>query len=314
VELPLAAAAALCLVAACEPPPRNRYAVAVDAGGGDAGATCPQPAGTSGPGDRLSTHFAALGDYGYDVAYEAPVARLVDCFEPDFIITLGDNNYTAGAADWIDRNIGKYFHRYIFPYVGDFGAGASENRFFPTLGNHDWFTPDAQPYLDYFVLPGNERYYDIVRGDVHLFALDSDENEPDGITADSIQGQWLRERLAASTARWRVVYMHHPPYSSSTHGSTLELQWPYREWGASLVLSGHDHTYERLRQDGLTYVVCGVGGYNELYPITTPIPGSVAHRTDEYGALLVDADETQLRVRFYTISGELVDEVVLTSP
>ena len=311
-----AASAALCLAAACHPPPGSLYTA--DAGrdsGAEAGITrtCPRFSGSS-PSERLTTHFAAVGDYGYDGAWEARVATLVDCFEPDFIVTLGDNNYTAGAADWIDRNIGKYFQAYIFPYVGEYGPGARENRFFPSLGNHDWFTAGAQPYLDYFELPGNERYYDVVRGDVHLFALDSDANEPDGITSDSIQGQWLREKLAASTAPWRVVYMHHPPYSSSTHGSTPEMQWPYREWGANLVLSGHDHTYERLARDGLTYVVCGVGGYDTFYPIVTPIAGSLAQDVVDHGALLIDADDTQLRVRFYEIDGALIDEVVLTSP
>ena len=57
----------------------------------------------------------------------------------------------------------------------------STNSFLPSLGNHDWGTPNAQPYLDYFALPGNERYYDHVQGPVHFFIVDSDPNEPDGI-------------------------------------------------------------------------------------------------------------------------------------
>ena len=55
--------------------------------------------------------------------------------------------------------------------------------------------------------------------------------------------------LAASTAPWKIVYMHHPPYSSSQHGSTPGMQWPFENWGASLVLTGHDHTYERILRD-----------------------------------------------------------------
>ncbi len=86
--------------------------------------------------------------------------------------------------------------------------------FFPTLGNHDWYTNDAQPYLDYFTLPGNERYYDFVWGPVHFFALDSDEHEPDGVNAGSAQAAWLQQGLAASTSPWNIVYTHYPPYSS----------------------------------------------------------------------------------------------------
>jgi tartrate-resistant acid phosphatase type 5 len=307
VRTAVAACVALCLVAACEPPPGFWYDAGSEAG------VCPG-AGTA---DRLSTHFAAIGDYGYSGpgSYEATVATMVDSFDPDFVITLGDNNYVDGSADWIDRNIGQYYSHYISPYVGQFGSGAAENRFFPSLGNHDWLTAGAKPYLDYFVLPGNERYYDVVRGDVHLFAIDSDPNEPDGITADSAQAQWLRDALAASTARWRVVYMHHPPFSSGTHGPTPELQWPYRAWGASLVLAGHDHTYERLAIDGLTYVICGLSGNPERYSIGTPLAGSEFQYVANHGALLIDADDAQLRVRLYIVGGcEPVDEVVLTSP
>jgi tartrate-resistant acid phosphatase type 5 len=315
VRSSLAACVALCLLPACEPPPSFRYLGAgPDAGSGPCIPLDPQ----LGAADRLATHFAAIGDYGYAVAgsYEAPVAMLVDNLQPDFVITLGDNNYVDGSAAWIDRNIGQYYSHYISPYVGQFGPGASENRFFPSLGNHDWLTPGAQPYLDYFTLPGNERYYDIVRGDVHLFAIDSDANEPDGVTADSVQARWLRDALAASTARWRIVYMHHPPYSSGSHGSTVELQWPFRDWGASLVLAGHDHTYERLSVGGLTYIICGLSGNPELYALADPpLAGSVTSYVANHGALIIDADDTRLRVRLCTVgTPQPIDEVVLTSP
>ncbi len=128
-----------------------------------------------------SVKFAVIGDFGLDGSAEADVSTLIHSWKPDFIITVGDNNYPSGAASTIDANIGKYYHDYIFPYIGTYGSGSDINRFFPTLGNHDWYTPNAQPYFDYFTLPGNERYYDFVWGPLHFFALDSDEHEPDGI-------------------------------------------------------------------------------------------------------------------------------------
>ena len=109
----------------------------------------------------------------------------------------------------------------LFPRTwAAYGAGAATNRFFPTLGHHDWgFTyPNPtgdQPYLNYFTLPGNGRYYTFTQGPVQFFALDSDGNEPDGITSTSTQALWLQAQLAASTATYKIVYMYEPPYSSS---------------------------------------------------------------------------------------------------
>jgi hypothetical protein len=115
--------------------------------------------------------FAVIGDYGSGNQSEEDVATLVKSWNPDFAVTVGDNNYPLGGADTIDAHIGRYYHDFIYPYLGTYGAGATYNRFFPALGNHDWDTVNAQPYLDYFTLPNNERYYDVVQGPVHFFIL-----------------------------------------------------------------------------------------------------------------------------------------------
>jgi hypothetical protein len=141
-----------------------------------------------------------IGDYGEGNLAEQGVANLVKSWKPDFILTTGDNNYPVGSAETIDDRIGQYFQGYIYPYHGNYGPGADQNRFFPALGNHDWITPGAQPYLDFFTLPGNERYYDFTRGPVHFFALDSDSHEPDGVSRQSIQANWLKDHLASSSA------------------------------------------------------------------------------------------------------------------
>ncbi len=189
--------------------------------------------------------FAAIGDYGSGEQAERDVADLIFSWNPDFIVTLGDNNYPDGTAETIDQNIGQFFHTYIFDYQGQYGPGSEIIRFFPTLGNHDWTTNKAQPYLDYFNLPGNEYYYDFTWGPVHIFALDSDSRQPDGVSQNSIQAQWLEQKLAESNSPWKLVIMHAPPYSSGLEGSIDWMQWPFQEWGADAVLSGHDHSYER---------------------------------------------------------------------
>jgi tartrate-resistant acid phosphatase type 5 len=262
----------------------------------------------------LSIKFAVIGDYGMDNSAEADVSKLIHSWNPDFIITVGDNNYPNGAASTIDANIGKYFHDFIFPYVGSYGSGADKNRFFPSLGNHDWIAANAQPYLDYFTLPGNERYYEFVWGPVHFFALDSDGHEPDGVNQGSTQAAWLKQELAASTSPWNIVYTHFPPFSSgSVHGSTDYMQWPFAAWGASAVLAGHDHLYERLLVNGIPYITNGSGG-GGLYDFGTPLPESQYRYNANYGAMLVTASDTEILFEFFNRVGELKDSYKLTKP
>jgi hypothetical protein len=253
-------------------------------------------------------HFAVIGDYGSGNRNAAAVAEMVRGWNPDFIITTGDNNYPTGAADTIDRSIGQFYHDFIFPYTGDYGAGADSNRFFPVLGNHDVDTALGQPYLDYFDLPGNERYYDFVAGPVHLFALNSDWREPDGINSSSIQAEWLQSGLVASTALWKLVYLHVSPYSSGPHGSGVALRWPYQEWGATAVISGHNHLYERVIIDGFPYFVNGAGGAG-LYGFSTIVEGSEVRYNADYGAMLVTASADTITFEFYSITdgGTLID-------
>jgi tartrate-resistant acid phosphatase type 5 len=173
--------------------------------------------------------IGAIANYGVASNGEANVAQsvssLVKSWNPDFIITMGDNN-ADGLASTIDTNIGQYYHEFIYPYSGVYGAGAASNRFFPSIGNGDWFGGPGMPsgavaYRNYFSLPGNERYYNFRRGEVELFALNSYPPEPDGITNGSVQARWLESALAASTATWKIVYWH-----ESAFGSGLYAQSP----------------------------------------------------------------------------------------
>ena len=260
-----------------------------------------------GSGMRL----AVIGDYGIAGPPEADVAAMVDRWGVDAIVTVGDNNYLNGAADTIDANIGQYYHAYIAPYQGTYGAGAEVNRFFPALGNHDWHADDAAPYLAYFTLPGNERYYTVRRGPVEFFILDSDDHEPDGVTADSVQGQWLRAQLAASDAPWKLVILHHAPYTSSLRrNSNPTLQWPFAAWGALAVIAGHDHLYERLQAEGIFYMVNGAGG-KDLYAFGPPETGSLVRYNQDYGAQLINATEQCLNLTFFSRTETLIDSVTL---
>ena len=147
--------------------------------------------------DAPPTRLAIISDYGSDNGNELAVANLVKTnFRPEFVVSAGDNNYIGASR--IDDAIGKYYQQFIGNYAGRFGTGALSNCFFPALGNHDYDASTGYTaHTNYFTLPGNERYYDFVRGPVHLFALDSDGSEPDGNSADSTQAAWLRASLAS---------------------------------------------------------------------------------------------------------------------
>lgn len=269
-----------------------------------------QPATTPTPKVDPAIVFAVIGDYGSGDANAMRVANLVNSWQPDFIITVGDNNYPVGSAETIDQNIGQFYSPYIHPYQGRYGPGGEKNRFFPVLGNHDLDTLKGQPYFDYFELPGNERYYDFVQGPVHFFALNSDTREPDGVNWKSIQAQWLQAALEGSTSLWNVVYMHAPPYSSGHEGPIDWMQWPFQEWGADMVLAGHDHDYERLQVDGFPYIINGLGG-GAIYDFGTILLASQARYNRGYGAILVNASNEQMTFQFITVNNQIIDTFTL---
>ena len=260
-----------------------------------------------GPPFWRSVRFAVFGDYGVASTDEARVSNLVHSWNPDFIITTGDNNYT-GNTDGIDGVIGRYYSDFIGNYWGAYGPGSRTTRFWPSPGNHDWDVEDLAAYTDYFTLPGNERYYDVNLGLVHLFALDSDPREPDGTTADSVQARWLQTRLARSTSCFNVVYFHHPPYSSGPHGSSIEMRWPFEAWGADVVLAGHDHLYERFEVGQIPYFTVGLGGAPP-YPFVTTLPETRTQYNNDFGALRVTATRRGIRFEFIDASGTIVDSL-----
>jgi len=277
-----------------------------------------------------NVRFAAFGDYGSNNANEQAVADLVNSWNPDLIITTGDNSYDSTA---FDDNVGQYYYDYIGDYTGTYGVGSPTNRFFPSLGNNDYTSSGAglSTYLSYFTLPGtgiassntsgNERYYDFVWGPVHFFAIDSNPAGTDGAPGDgrsetSPQAVWLQAQLAASTSPWKIVYMHHAPYSSGDFHGTAEnavMQWPYEDWGATAVLAGHDHVYERIIRDDnsdgvdFAYFITGAGG-GGLYGFTSPPEtGSQVRYRDDYGSMLVEASDTSITFEFYSVSEGLID-------
>jgi hypothetical protein len=227
----------------------------------DPGAPPPPPPAPPPPAGSPSIRIAVIGDYGAEGPGLEGVAEMIAGWNPDAIITTGDNIY-SDAPDAFDAIVGRNYHSFISPYTGVWGAGSTTNRFWPTLGNHD--VDRLADYTSFFDLPNNERYYHApidASSMAHFYAVNSDVREPDGVNASSAQATYIRDALAASTACFDIVAFHEPAYGSRLgHDPSAWMQWPYREWGADIVFQGHMHGYERLLVNGFPYVTQGTGG------------------------------------------------------
>lgn len=271
------------------------------------------------PARAQSVRFAIIGDYGTDDAPQAAVADRVKLSNPDSIFTVGDNNYFLGGgiADW-DRTQGKYYGDFIKYPAGSgsayAGNGVTTNRFFPALGNHDWDAGIAE-YTDYFELPGNERYFSVVKGPVEFFILDSDIREPDGRTTGSTQFNWAHNAIQSSSARWQVVLFHHPAYSYGPGTETTEMRWPFAVWGADAVVSGHIHNMQRMTAGGLPYYVSGTGGRPLTNAPASPSGATGLFYDDaHFGFLQLDASTSSMTFRFIDTDGNVLDTSVVPEP
>jgi tartrate-resistant acid phosphatase type 5 len=235
--------------------------------------------------------IAVIGDFGSGTPPERQVADLVARERATTVVTTGDNVYTSAGYPTL---VGSYYRRWV-----------GSREFLPTTGNHDYSQGIAN-FDAYFSALNGRRVYSAIRGGVEFFALDS-QAALTSSSAMSRQRTWLQAALRRSSARWKVVVLHHPPYSSGiAHGSSPQFRWPYAAWGADLVLSGHEHSYERLRVGAITYVVDGSGG-KDLYALGRPLTGSVARDDVDYGALFLRPQARALVGEFRTASGRLVD-------
>lgn len=173
----------------------------------------------------------------------------------DGVLLLGDN-----ASRWFapEKAIQKSL---LEPYAPLIDSGVP---FYAVLGNHDIHKDMVECQTRHACLNMNgKRYYSKVFGDnlVEVFFLDSNT-----IKKDPQQMAWFKQSLLGSPAHWKVVAMHHPLHSTAKYhpsdNSLIQLLEPvFAEHGVSLVLSGHNHVYERLYPiNGIEYITSGSGG------------------------------------------------------
>ena len=180
-------------------------------------------------------------------------------------------------------------------------------RLFPALGNHE---KNSSNYYDNFTLPNNERWYSIKTDYIYFIVLDSNIAFSEG----SEQMLWLASELARAkeSDKFIAVVLHHPPYSSSKHANdsnTLKIQSdlvPVLERnGVSIVLSGHDHVYERLEKSGIAYIIAGASGA----PLYEKTQSSEYEKffVSKNNFVLLNASKSLIQMQAFDENGELVD-------
>jgi tartrate-resistant acid phosphatase type 5 len=268
-----------------------------------------------------SITFAIIGDFGDGDQDEAMVAEMVKSWQPDFIITTGDNNYEEGKLNTISENISNFYSDYIYNYDAPvqyqckgMAYETGVNRFFPTPGNHDANNNDGLiPYYNYFTLPECERFYKFSWGPVTFFSINSvNENIPE-------QEVWLERQMITSVTPFNIVYSHVPPYSEGPHGNHEEMQLNFYAHGIDAVISGHDHIYskiEKLSEPGLFYLINGLGGKNRHAIHVNPLPPeefSVFSYNADFGAIKATASQNRLILQFYSVNlqSEPIDVITI---
>jgi hypothetical protein len=225
------------------------------------GTTPPPP-----PPPPAAVTVAAAGDIacepssprGASTCAHDRTANTVGTVNPDAVLTLGDNQYEDGAeAKFKDSRA----------YDGTWGR--VKDKTYPAPGNHEWLTPNAAGYRAYFG-PGtgtptavnvNRMYYSFDLGGWHFISLESDCSKVGGCAAGNPQTVWLDNDLAANDGEPTLVYYHHPRWSSGQHGNSSQMVhfWDLfvADKDVQVVLSGHDHAYERFAPMGSTGPAAG---------------------------------------------------------
>lgn len=254
------------------------------------------------PGDDAPFSVMVYGDNRTNTEIHGRlVNRMLASAESEgarFIVNTGDLTTHGGSWDeWQDE-----FFEPALPMLGRFPL-------YPALGNHEG---NHESWYEYFDLPNNESWYQFRYGEVDFFAL----NTSASLAPGSTQLEWLDSALAASDARWKVAYFHHPPFScvptrKPGHTAVRENAVPlFEQYGVDLVLLGHDHLYGRsVPVNGVVYVISGGGGAG-TYPAEPDEINEVCVQIHHYCILRVGRDALQLEA--ITIDGELLDTFTLT--
>lgn len=233
----------------------------------------------------------------------AAIGAAMAAAAPDFWVHAGDVIYP-------DPLTGSWIAGFFMP----FEALASRSPCYVAIGNHDLMGDNGARVLDTFTLPtrpgtSDERMYSFAWGPVRVVVMDTN------FTFDAATPSlaYLKAALSDATEPWVVVVGHHPILSASRHrdrADLIEHLLPVLERaGVDLYVSGHDHTYQRLRTPGGMRLVVTGGGGKSLYDLRPHPAVEVMHST--YHWCLVDVVGPTLTLRALDLHGTAIDELVL---
>jgi 3',5'-cyclic AMP phosphodiesterase CpdA len=246
-----------------------------------------------------SLRFAVIGDNGtgdkpqYDVAQQMELYRQKTGF--DFVIMLGDNIYGGEGT-------GAMKKKFEDPYKPLLDAGV---KFYASLGNHD--NPNERFYKPFNM--NEKRYYSFHKGKVEFLALDSNYMDPQ-------QLDWLTKDLQGSDSPWKLAFFHHPLYSDGRfHGPDLDLRARLEPVldanGVNVVLSGHEHLYERVvPKNGISYFVLGNSGELRLHGLKQTSDVAKGFDTDR-GFMVVEIAGDQFFFQAISRTGATIDSGVI---
>jgi len=237
---------------------------------------------------------------GCSSAGDEATAALLDTL-PGTVFTAGDNAYEDGTAT-----------NFASCYGPSWGRHKARTR--PSPGNHEYHTSGASGYYNYFGAAAGDSgkgYYSYDLGDWHIISLNSNIS----MIAGSPQEQWLRADLAANTKTCTLAYWHHPRFSSGSHGSSnapRPLWQALYDFDADVIISGHDHNYQRFAPQtpagvadptrGIRQFVVGTGGISH-YNFSTPIANTEAYNIDTWGVLKLTLYAQSYTWEFVPVAG-----------
>jgi predicted MPP superfamily phosphohydrolase len=247
-----------------------------------------------------SLRFAVIGDTGSGTPQQRDVGDMMAVYRAafpfEFVLMMGDNLYGGESAHDFEKKFAEPYKKLLDAKV----------KFYATLGNHDL---PLQVNYENFNMNGKE-YYRFKKGNVAFYALNSNY-------MDRKQVEWLQSELSKDTSEWKVCFFHHPPYSAAKkHGSDSQLREVvepiFVKYGVNVVLSGHDHVYERIKpQKGIYYFVSGAGGKLRIGDVKDTSSLTAKAYDGDLHFMLFEVIGDQMHFQTISRTGETVDSGVI---